>query len=112
MKQIINTVSQALKDNRLEIIYLCAIGILLGSADVVHAVTAPAAGSFAYDIYDIGVNKILGGPIGFVAGVGAIVVGAISAVQQKVFAAVPAILGGAGMLNADSIVESLGLMIN
>lgn len=112
MKQIINTVSQGLKDNRLEIIYLCAIGILLGSADVVHAVTAPVSGSFAYDIYDIGVNKILGGPIGFVGGVGAIVVGAVSAVQQKVFAAVPAILGGAGMLNADSIVESLGLMIN
>ena len=112
MKQIINTVGQALKDNRLGIIYLCAIGILLGSADVVHAIAAPAAGSFAFDIYDIAINKILDGPIGFVAGVGAIALGAVAAIQQKVFEAIPAILGGAALLNADSIVESLGLMIN
>lgn len=30
------------------------------------AMTVPAAGSFAYDLYDIGVNQILLGPIGFV----------------------------------------------
>ena len=112
MKRIINAVSQTLKDNRLEIIYLGAILTLLGSAEVAQAITAPATGSFAFDVYDVGVNKILSGPIGFVAGVGAIVIGAVSAVQQKVVAAVPAILGGAVMLNADSVVESLGLMIN
>ncbi|QYK83487.1 hypothetical protein IBG34_23110 (plasmid) [Aeromonas media] len=32
----------------------------------------PAAGAFGYDLYDIGVNKLLKGPVGFVAGVGII----------------------------------------
>ena len=33
------------------------------------AMTVPAAGSFAYDLYDIGVNQILLGPVGFTGGV-------------------------------------------
>lgn len=36
------------------------------------ALTAPAADDFAYQIYDIAVNDMLNGPIGFVAGVAAI----------------------------------------
>jgi hypothetical protein len=74
------------------------------------AFTEPAAGSFAFDIFDIGVNKILKGPIGFVGGVSAIVMGGIFAVQAKIMQAVPAILGGATILKADSIVTSLGFM--
>lgn len=76
------------------------------------AITAPAAGSsFAYDIYDIGVNSILKGPIGFVAGVGAIVFGAIEAIRGRILGAVPAILGGAALLKADSIVQTLGCIV-
>ena len=89
---------------------LAAVYILLGTAGVALAITAPTSGTFAYDVYDIGVNKILDGPIGFVAGVAAMAVGAVSAVQQKVFASVPAILGGAVLLNADSLVTSLGMI--
>lgn len=89
---------------------LATVYILLGSARVALAITAPASGTFAYDVYDIGVNKILNGPIGFVAGVGAMAIGAVSAVQQKIFAAVPAILGGAVLLNADNLVTSLGMI--
>lgn len=86
------------------------LGVLL-NIPVAHAITAPATGSFAYSVYDIGVNQILKGPIGFVGGVGAVVWGAIAAVQGKIMTAVPAILGGAAMLKADSIVSSLGAII-
>jgi len=72
------------------------------------AITAPAAGSFAYDLYDVGVNQMLKGPIGFVGGIAAIAIGAVSAIQQKVFGAVPCILGGVAILKADTIVSSLG----
>jgi len=75
------------------------------------AMTAPSTGSFAYDIYDIGVNSILKGPIGFIGGVGAIVFGAIEAIRGRILEAVPAILGGAALLKADSIVQTLGCII-
>jgi len=74
------------------------------------AVTAPSGG-FAQDVYDVGVTKVLKGPIGFVAGVAAIVFGATMAIQGKVMSAAPAVLGGAVLLKADSIVESLGCII-
>ncbi len=75
------------------------------------AITAPSAGSFAYDVYDIGVNSILKGPIGFIGGVGAIVFGAIEAIRGRILEAVPAILGGAALLKADSIVQTLGCIV-
>ena len=72
------------------------------------AVTAPAAGSFAYDLYDVAVTQMLKGPIGFVGGVAAIAMGAVMAIQQKVFGSIPCILGGVAILKSDSIVASLG----
>ena len=48
------------------------------------AMTVPAAGSFAYDLYDIGVNQILLGPIGFIAGVACMVFAAILAIRQMI----------------------------
>ena len=85
--------------------------MLFGQFGEALAVTAPTTGSFAYDIYNIGVNSILKGPIGFVAGVGAIVFGAIEAIRGQVMGSVPAILGGAALLKADSIVTTLGCII-
>ena len=73
--------------------------------------TTPAAGSFAYDIYDIGVTKILQGPIGFVAGVAAVLIGAIAAIMGKLMFAFPAILGGAAIITAPTIVNSMGALI-
>jgi|GEM_PF-1351500 len=81
---------------------------LLVGTGVAHAVTAPASGSFAYDVYDIAVNKMLDGPIGFVGGVMAMVIGAVAAIQQRIIAAVPCILGGAMLLKADNLITSLG----
>lgn len=75
-----------------------------------YAVTAPSSGSFAYDVYDIAINKILKGPIGFVCGGAAIVLGAVNAIGGRVMAAVPCVLGGAAVLKADAITESLGLL--
>ena len=76
----------------------------------VYAVNVPASGSFAYDVYDIAINKILKGPIGFVCGGAAIVLGAVNAIGGRVMAAVPCVLGGAAILKADAITESLGLL--
>jgi len=88
---------------------LIAAGIVEAfSANNASAVAAPAVGDFAYDIYNIAITKILQGPIGFVAGCGAIALGAVSAMQSKIMQAVPAILGGAALIKADAIVTTLG----
>jgi hypothetical protein len=100
--------------NREAAIFLVAVQcfLILCHYSEALAITAPVAGSsFAYDIYDIGVNSILKGPIGFVGGVGAIVFGAIQAIRGQILEAVPAILGGAALLKADSIVQTLGCIV-
>ncbi len=97
------------KDKRHLILFMVAA--VTAMAAQAFAINAPGNGSFAYDLYDIGVNKIVKGPIGFVGGVMAMVFGAFSAIQARIMLAVPAILGGAALLKADSIVTSLGALI-
>jgi hypothetical protein len=99
------------KEFRMTTISVMVVLFVLSFWSLVMAITAPAAGSFAYDIYDIAVDRILKGPIGFVGGMIAMVVGAISAIQARILLAIPAILGGALLLKADSIVTSLGMIV-
>jgi len=84
---------------------------LLMSANAM-AMTVPAAGSFAYDLYDIGVNQILLGPIGFIAGVACMVFAAILAIRQMILPAAGVVLGGAFLLKADSVVQTIGALIS
>ncbi len=76
------------------------------------AMAVPAAGSFAYDLYDIGVNQILLGPIGFIAGVACMVFAAILAIRQMILPAAGVVLGGAFLLKADSVVQTIGAVIS
>ena len=66
------------------------LAILLQAGNAL-ATTVPASGSFAYDLYDIGVNQILLGPILPAAGV---------------------VLGGAFLLRANTVVETIGALIS
>lgn len=80
----------------------------------VMAWTAPASGSFAYDVYDIAVNKILNGPIGFVTGMGVMGAGGYFLANSRAggFASgIPMILLGGALIKLDSIIQSLGYMI-
>lgn len=99
------------KEFRITIMAIMVALFILSFWSPVMAITAPTTGSFAYDIYDIAVDKILKGPIGFVGGVVAMVVGAIAAIQARILLALPAVLGGALLLKADSIVASLGMIV-
>ena len=76
------------------------------------AMAVPAAGSFAYDLYDIGVNNILLGPIGFIAGVACMVFAAILAIRQMILPAAGVVLGGAFLLKANTVVQTIGGMIS
>lgn len=76
----------------------------------VLAFEEPSSGTFAYDVYDIGIEKILKGPIGFVAGAGAMVFGATRLFTGAVFPAIISILGGAVFLKAPDLIETLGML--
>jgi hypothetical protein len=83
---------------------------LLGAPDLSFAIDVPTSGTFAYDLYDIAVNKILKGPVGYVGGMAAMVLGAIALISGRVLPAVPAVLGGAALLKADALIQGLGLL--
>ncbi|MCJ7600401.1 MAG: hypothetical protein MUO63_02740 [Desulfobulbaceae bacterium] len=85
--------------------------VLLLQTVSVFAMVTPAAGSFAYDLYDIAVNEILLGPIGFVAGVASMAFAAILAIRQMILPAAGVVLGGAFLLSADTVVQSIGALI-
>lgn len=77
---------------------------------VATAITAPAAGSFAYDIYNLVVVDILQGAIGFVAGLACVVFGATMLGKSWMFA-IAWIIAGSVIINADGIVTSLGMLL-
>jgi hypothetical protein len=88
-----------------------ALALVCLYAGVASAISTPASGAFAYDVYDVGVNKVLKGPIGFIGGVGAIVFGAVTAIRGAILQALPALLGGGVLIKSDTIVETLGVCI-
>ena len=86
--------------------------LVLVQAENSLAMTVPASGSFAYDLYDIGVNQILLGPVGFTGGVACMCVAAILAIRQMILPAAGVVLGGAFLLRANTVVESIGALIS
>jgi len=75
--------------------------------NLASAIPVPAAGSFAYDVYDVVVVQVLQGPIGFVGGLATIVFGA-SQLMKSWMVAVLAIVAGTVIIKADTITASLG----
>lgn len=88
---------------------LALLALFLGP-QAVMAIAAPATGTFAYDLYDLAVNDILNGPIGFVGGLAVIVYGA-SQLMRSWMVALLAIMAGSVIIEADAIVTSLGALI-
>ncbi len=75
------------------------------------AIDVPESGAFGYELYDLAINDILDGPIGFLGGASAIVMGGYFAIRQQIMQSLPCIIGGSAILNADSMVSGLGLLL-
>ncbi|MDD2467812.1 MAG: hypothetical protein PHI97_27860 [Desulfobulbus sp.] len=91
--------------------WMAAVLLFLFKTGNALAMTVPATGSFAYDLYDIGVNQILLGPVGFTGGVACMCVAAILAIRQMILPAAGVVLGGAFLLRANTVVETIGALI-
>src|SRR5262245_39585842 len=88
---------------------LAAAACLLVGAEA-FAFTTPAAGSFGFDIYDILVNQILLGPIGFCGGIFLIVWGGAQVMKNWVIT-ILSIIAGTIIIRADALVQSLGALV-
>jgi len=76
-----------------------------------HAVTAPTdQNSLGYKVYDVAVNEILNGPIGFVGGVAIIIISATQIAQNWKLASL-GLVGGSAALAADEVATGLGALI-
>ena len=98
------------KATLLAMLTVLAVWAVMSVPSVVFAFTPPSQGSFAYDVYDIAVGKVLKGPIGFVAGVAGIVFGATQLFVGRYMTAVPPVLGGALLLKAEDILTTLNFI--
>ena len=76
----------------------------------VFAFTTPSTNSFGYNIYDIAINKIASGPIGFVGGAWLIAMGSTK-MNEGWTRALPFILAGSCLIKLDEITQSLGATI-
>jgi hypothetical protein len=95
----------ATRQQRTAVALAIVASMLLSS--VASAFTAPATGDFGYDVYDIVVNQILNGPIGFIGGVALIVFGATQ-IMKNWFSTILCIIAGTVLIRAESLVVTLG----
>ena len=89
-------------------LYLVTLLSLFGGQAM--AFTAPAAGDFGYDVYDIAVNQILGGPIGFIGAVALIVWGATQMMKSWMITVV-CVIAGSILIRAEDMVTTLGAVV-
>lgn len=84
--------------------------LLTFAASTAMAFTAPATGAFGYDVYDIVVNQILNGPIGFIGGVALIVLG-VTKIMTNWMLTILCIIAGTMLIRAEDMVVTLGATI-
>ena len=89
---------------------LFTVVLFLASAPPSFAITAPTTGSLFYDVYDIVVNSMLKGAVGFVAAILVFMMGIGLFFMQKIIPGVIAVVCAALIVKADAIVTSLGLI--
>ncbi|WP_303745453.1 conjugative transfer protein TraE [Enterobacter hormaechei] len=86
---------------------LAALAVSQGA----FAWTTPTAGSFGYNIYDIAIEKVAKGPIGFVGGGWLIALGATK-LNEGWTRALPFIVGGSCLIKVEELTTSLGSIIH
>jgi hypothetical protein len=84
--------------------------LLLGSALPSFAITAPTSGSLFFDVYDIVVNSMLKGAVGFVAAILVFMMGIGLFFVQKIIPGIIGVVCAALIIKADSIVTTLGVI--
>jgi hypothetical protein len=98
---------------RLTVIVMAAMMFIAVSVTVpcAEAFTKPVAGSFAYDVYKIGITDLLQGPAGFVGAALLIVLGIVMILRGQWPVTVGSFLAAGILAKAETILTSLGAVI-
>jgi hypothetical protein len=89
-------------------VYVLTIGLCPA---VALAFAAPATGSFAYSVYDLFMNDILTGAIGFVIAAGLVLYALFWAVRSNVFGTIVCAICAGLIIFIEEVVISLGVTI-
>lgn len=88
-------------------------GLIIGLCPALaFAFEAPAAGSFAFSVYDLFMNDILTGAIGFVIAAGLILYAIFWAVRSNVFGTIVCAICAGLIIFIEEVVISLGITIS
>ncbi len=99
-----------MRSKRILFLALVTAILFLAGALPSFALSAPTTGSMFYDVYDIVVNSMLKGAVGFVAAILIFMTGLGLFFMQKIIPGVIAVVCAALIIKADAIVSSLGLL--
>ena len=78
---------------------------------VASAFQAPASGSFAYSVYDLFMNEILTGAIGFTIAAGLVLYAIFWAVRSNVFGTIVCAICAGLIIFIEDVVISLGITV-
>ena len=78
---------------------------------VASAFQAPASGSFAYSVYDLFMNEILTGAIGFTIAAGLVLYAIFWAVRSNVFGTIVCAICAGLIIFIEDVVISLGITL-
>lgn len=101
---------QGIKGRSRQLYMLVAAMVLSTVTPAAMAFSTPTAGDFGYDIYDIVVNNMLDGPIGFIGAIVLIIWGATK-VMTNWMITVLCVISGTIIIKADALVTTLGYTI-
>ena len=90
----------------LPVLILALAVLLTGTAIAYTGDTTGTAG----ELYDVVVNQLLNGPVGFVGGVAALIFGTACLVMGRITPAILSLVGGAILIKAPDIATSLGMI--
>jgi hypothetical protein len=96
---------------RVSLIVMAAMMLMAVAVPCAEAFTKPVAGSFAYDIYTIGITNLLKGPAGFVGAAILVVIGIVMLLRGQWAVTVGSFLSAGIMAKAETILTSLGANI-
>lgn len=110
---VLSTIQEGIRratshNSNLAIAFAAFIGMFFTASAI--ALSVPATTDLAFSIYDVVVNKILGGPIGFVGGVLIVVFGAVN-ITKSWMLAIGCVISGSAIIQAKTLVTSLGMSI-
>lgn len=96
---------------KLALYTLSALMLVALTSMSAFAFTAPAAGDLMYNVYDLVINKMIGGGITYIVGFIGLVSAAYFIMQQKIVPGLFIIIGAIIFLSAGAMATAFGLCL-